>query len=63
MHSKKCLKVNFLLTLLLTLLLFPSVNYNQQFAQERFSNVLTDTTTEKPVQFRRGIELQEGYQN
>lgn len=58
MICKKSLKVNFLLTFLLSLLLFPSLNFAQHFAQER-----TDTTKEKPVQYRRGIELQEGYQS
>jgi photosystem II stability/assembly factor-like uncharacterized protein len=58
MICKKSLKVNFLLTFLLSLLLFPSLNFAQHFAQER-----TDTTKEKLVQYRRGIELQEGYKS
>jgi len=53
----------FLLSLLLALLLFPSLNYAQLFIQEKFSKVLTDTTKEKPVQYRRGIELQDGFQS
>jgi len=59
----KSQKVNFYSSLLLALLLFTSLNYAQQFAQERFSKVSTDTIKEKPIQFRRGIELQEGYQS
>jgi photosystem II stability/assembly factor-like uncharacterized protein len=62
MLNKESLKINFLLFLLLALLLFPSLSYTQQYNQERFSNILTDTTTEKPIQYRRGIELQEGCQ-
>ena len=69
MCNKKSLKFNFLLSLLFALLLLPSMNYTQQFTQERFSNLLTDTTKdlsrlrEKPVQYRRGIELNENYQS
>jgi photosystem II stability/assembly factor-like uncharacterized protein len=63
MQSKKSLKVNFLLTFLLSLLLFPSLNYAQQYTQERFSDALADSTTDKPVQYRRGIELNENYQS
>ena len=62
MFNKKSLKVFFLLCLLLALL-FSSSNFAQQFSQERFSNSSTDTTKEKPIQYRRGIELQDGLQS
>ncbi len=63
MRSKKSLKVNFLQSILLALLLFPSLNYAQQLEPQTLNFVGTDTTTEKPIQYRRGIELQEGYQS
>ncbi len=48
----------FLLSLLV-LLLFPFLNYAQQYPYQS----RTDTTKEKPVQYRRGIVLNENYQS
>ena len=59
----KSLKVNFLLLPLITLLLFSSRNYSQQFEQQNFINNPSDSAAEKPIQFRRGIELNENYQS
>jgi photosystem II stability/assembly factor-like uncharacterized protein len=44
---------------LLSFLLFPFLNYAQQYPNQS----RTDTTKEKPVQYRRGIEIKEGYQS
>jgi len=65
MRCKKCLKVNFFfhLSLMLTSLSISSMNYTQQLESETLNYTITDTTVEKPVQYRRGIELQEGYQS
>ncbi|MBV6418825.1 MAG: Ycf48-like protein [Ignavibacteriaceae bacterium] len=62
MFYKKSQKVNFLLSFLLALLLLPSLNYTQHLEQQKVNYIRTDSTAEKPVQYRRGIELQEGYQ-
>jgi len=65
MRCKKSLKFNFiyLLSLLLASLLFPYLNYAQQLEPLSLNYTKADTTTEKPVQYRRGIELNEGYQS
>ncbi len=65
MFYTKSLKFNFiyLLSLLLTSLLFPYLNYAQQQIPESLNSTRTDTTAEKPVQYRRGIEFQPGYQS
>jgi len=63
MHCKKTLKVYFLLSILLALLLFPYLNYAQQEEKEYLNLSDADSAKEKPVQYRRGLTLQEGYQS
>jgi photosystem II stability/assembly factor-like uncharacterized protein len=55
--SKVMKKLYLLNSLLMVLLLLNTELYPQNFTNE------TDFTKEKPTQYRRGIELQEGYQN
>jgi photosystem II stability/assembly factor-like uncharacterized protein len=53
----------FLFSLLRASLLFTSLNYAQQIQRQSLNFTTEDTTKEKPVQYRRGIEIQEGYQS
>jgi photosystem II stability/assembly factor-like uncharacterized protein len=52
-----------LLSLLFTFLLFPLLNYAQQEEKKYLNFSDTDTTKEKPIQYRRGMELQPGFQS
>jgi photosystem II stability/assembly factor-like uncharacterized protein len=52
----------FLLSLLLVFQLFPSLNYAQQVEPQSLNFIAADSSKERPVQYRRGIELQQGYQ-
>jgi photosystem II stability/assembly factor-like uncharacterized protein len=63
MHCKITLTFKFLLSFPLALQLFTTQVNAQQFKTQNLDYFLTDSTTEKPVQYRRGIELQEGYQS
>lgn len=63
MHCKITLTFKFLLSFPLALQLFTTQVNAQQFKTQNPDYFLTDYTTEKPAQYRRGIELQEGYQS
>lgn len=52
----------FILSLLLTILFITSLNYAQQEEQD-LNYIIADTIVEKPIQYRRGMELQSGYQS
>ncbi len=53
----------FPLSLLIALLLFPFLNYAQPQEQQSLNFTDADSSKEKPVQYRRGIELSNNYQS
>jgi len=53
----------FLLSLLLALQFLTTQSYAQQFGPQSLNFTKADTTAEKPVQYRRGIELNENFQS
>ena len=63
MCNKKTLKFSFLLSLLLLLSLSLSLNYAQQVEPQSINVAAVDSSKEKPVQYRRGIELSDNYQS